>query len=46
MVVESLQQKWLAEQDSNPPHFRLTAGRAHPECYLPINLPDGVTSIA
>lgn len=28
--------KWLAGWGSNPPHSRLTAGRAPPECYLPI----------
>ena len=29
--------KWLAGSGSNRPHSRLTAGRAHPECYLPTN---------
>lgn len=30
--------KWLAGSGSNRPHSRLTAGRAHPECYLPMKL--------
>ena len=29
--------RWLAGSGSNRPHSRLTAGCAHPECYLPVN---------